>query len=80
MTQRNLSMKYKWTHRCRDQICGCQGGRGGREWIGSLGLTDANYYIQVGYTTVSYYITHGTMQYPETNHNGKEYFYIYLYN
>ena len=46
MTQRNLSVKHKQTHRCRDQICGCQGGGGmGEEWTGSLGLTDPNYYI-----------------------------------
>ena len=31
---------------------------------------------------MSYYITHGTMQYPETNHNGKEYEkgYMCMYN
>ena len=33
----------------REQICGCQGGRGmGKGWIGSLGLADANDYIQNG--------------------------------
>ena len=35
MTQMNLSMKVKQTHRHRDQTCGHQGGRGkrgGRDW------------------------------------------------
>ena len=42
----NISMKQKQTHRHREQTCGCQGGWGVRaEWIGSLGLADANYYI-----------------------------------
>ena len=30
-------------------------------WSGSLGLTDANYYIQNRYTTRSYYIAQGTI-------------------
>ena len=31
----------------KEQTCGCQGGVGvGEGWIGSLGLADANYYIQ----------------------------------
>ena len=46
MTQMNLSMEQKQTHRYREQTCGCQGGRGlGEGWIGSLVLADANYYI-----------------------------------
>ena len=28
LTQMNLSTKQKQTHRCREQICGCQGGGG----------------------------------------------------
>ena len=37
--------EQKQTHRHREQTHGCQEGsvRGG--WIGSLGLTDVNYYI-----------------------------------
>ena len=42
MTQVNLSTKQKQTH--REQTCGCQG----EGWIGSLGLADANCYIQDG--------------------------------
>ena len=46
MTQKNLPMKQKLTHRHREQTCGCQGGVGvGEGWIGNLGLADANYYI-----------------------------------
>ena len=42
----NLSTKQKQTHRYREQTCGCQGGGVvGEEWIGSLGLADAHYYI-----------------------------------
>ena len=41
----NLSTKQKQGH--GEQTCGCQGGGGwGREW--SLGLLDANYYIENG--------------------------------
>ena len=45
----NLYMKQKQTHRHREQACGCQKkGEVGEGWIGSLGLADANYYIQNG--------------------------------
>ena len=43
MTQMNLSMKQKQTHRHREQTCACQGGGWVREgWSGSLGLADVN--------------------------------------
>ena len=40
-------MKQKHTHRHREQSCGCQEEEGvmAEGWSGSLGLTDANYYI-----------------------------------
>ena len=45
----NISMKQKQTHRCREQTCGCQGGGNVEEGkIRSLGLADANNYIQNG--------------------------------
>ena len=44
-TQMNLSTKQKKTH--REKRC-CQGGGVGEGSIGSLGLADANYYIQYG--------------------------------
>ena len=44
----NSTMKQKQTHRYK-QIHGCQEGLGmGKESIRSLGLADANYYIQTG--------------------------------
>ena len=49
MIQMNLPTKQKQTHRHREQTCVCQGGGGAEEgWAGSLGLVDANYYIQNG--------------------------------
>ena len=45
----NISMKQKQTHRHGGQTRGCQGGEGvGEARIGSLGLVDANCYIQNG--------------------------------
>ena len=47
MTQINLSVKQKQTH--RDQTCGCQqGGRGEEGWTRNLELAGVNYYIQNG--------------------------------
>ena len=51
----NLPIKEKQTHRHREQPYGCQVGG-----IGSLGLADANYYIQNGQSTWSYCITQGS--------------------
>ena len=40
-------MKQKQIHRHREQACGFQAGvRMAEGWIGSLGLADANYYIE----------------------------------
>ena len=41
----NLSTKQKQTQTQRTDF-GCQGGWEGGGWTGSLGLVDANYYIQ----------------------------------
>ena len=46
MTQMDLSTKQKQTHRHREQICGCHGGGEREGWSGSLGLADANDYIE----------------------------------
>ena len=40
MTQINLPMKQKQTHKHREQACGCQGI--GEGWSGRLGLADGN--------------------------------------
>ena len=44
----NSSTEKKQTHGHGEQTCGCQGGRGGSGWTGSLGLVDANYCIWSG--------------------------------
>ena len=49
MTQMNLSIKQKQTHRHREQTYGCQGVGGlGEGRIGSLGSADANNDIRDG--------------------------------
>ena len=71
MARMNLATKQKQTQKHREQACGSQGEVG---WIGCLGLVNANYYIQHGETTRSYsYSTGNYIQYPETDHDGKEY-------
>ena len=56
----------------------------GEGWIGSLGLADANYYIDWINNKVLLYSTGNYIQYPVINHHGKEYekecIYIYMYN
>ena len=44
----NFFAKQKQTCRHREQTCGCQGEVDGGGGIESLGLADANYYIQDG--------------------------------
>ena len=53
----NILMKQKQTHRPRKETCGCQGGQGEMAW--SLGLIDANYYMQNGWKTRSYCVAQG---------------------
>ena len=46
----------------------------GKGWSGNLGLVDANYHIQNGWTTRSYCINiRNNIQSPGINHNGKVY-------
>ena len=40
VTQRNLFLRQKQTHRCREQTCDYQRGKQGEGQIGSLGLAD----------------------------------------
>ena len=77
----NKSMKQKQTHRHREQTCSCQAGEGvGEGRIGSLGLADANYYIENGLNNkVLQYSTGNCIQYPLINHNGKEKKRLYTY-
>ena len=49
MAQMNLTMIQKHDQNHREQTCDCRGVWRVREgWIGSLGLADANYFIQDG--------------------------------
>ena len=49
MTQTNLCVEQKQTHRHREQTGGCLEGEGlGEGWIWSLVLEGANYYTQDG--------------------------------
>ena len=46
--------KTETDHHPREQTCGCQGGGEGVEWMGNLGLVDANSYIGNGRAMESY--------------------------
>ena len=80
MTQINLSMKQKRTHRHREQTCSC-GGWGGLEW--EFGVSRCKL-LYIGWINnrVLLYSTGNSIQYPEIKHNGKEYKKecIYMYN
>ena len=45
MAQISLSTEQKQSNRSGEQTCGCQGGRKGVGWTGSLGFEDTNYCI-----------------------------------
>ena len=71
MTQMNLSMKQKQTHRHREQTCGYQGGGGmGEGWIESLAWINNKVLLYSTWTCVQYLVI---------NHNRKEYEKIYMY-
>ena len=77
MTQMNLSMKQKQTHRLREQICGCPwegGGGGGMDW--EFGISRCKLlYVWIN-NKVLLYSTGNYIQYPVINNNGKEYIYV----
>ena len=77
----NLSMKQKQTHRHREQTCGCQGeggSQGGKDW--EFGISRCKLlYIEWIHNRVLLYSTGNYIQYPVTNHNGKEYIYSHIY-
>ena len=82
MMQINTSMKQKQTHRYRERTCGCQGlgGRGGKEWEFGISRGKLLYIGRIN-SKVLLYSTGNYIQYPVTNHSGKEYEkeYIYIY-
>ena len=69
MTQMNLSMKQKLTHRHREQTCGCQGGGGQVLKSG----TSRYKLLYIGWINnkVLVYSTGNYIQYLVINHNGK---------
>ena len=74
----NLSIKQKQIH--REQICGCQGGRGGEgmDWKFVISRCELLY---MGWTNkVPLYSTGNCSQYSEINHDGKEYEKKYIQN
>ena len=73
LTQMNLSMKQKQSHRHRKQTCGCQGG--GMEWESGVSRCKL-VYIEWMNNKFLLYSTGNYIQYPVINHNGKEYLYI----
>ena len=76
MTQMNISMKQKQTHRHREQTCGCQGG--GKDW--EFGISRCKLlYIEWMNNKVLLYSKGNYIQYPGINHNEKEYEKEYIY-
>ena len=69
----NSSMKEKQTHRHREQTCGCQGGSGeGMDWEFWIRRGKLLYIGWINNKGLLYSIGN-YIQYPVTNHNGKEY-------
>ena len=78
MTLMTISMKQKQTHRHREQTVVAKGGGGGggKDW--EFGISKL-LYIEWINNKVLLHSTGDYMQYPVTNHNGKEYEKIYIY-
>ena len=79
----NLFTKQKQTHRLGGWTCGCQGGRNGRVWIGSLGLTYTHYYVLNRWPTGTCYVVKGALLnilwWPRWERNLKKNKYTYMY-
>ena len=84
MTQVNLPTEQKQTHRQREQICGCQGGGGGRGMEEEVRVSRCKLlYTERINNEVLLYSTENYIQRPMINHIGKEYFlkgYTHIYN
>ena len=70
MTQMNLSIKQKQTHRHREETGGCQGGGGWEAGVSRCKLL----YMEWRNNKGLLYSTENYIQYPVKNYNGKEYF------
>ena len=78
MTQMNLCMKQKQTHRHREQTCCCQVAVGGLDW--EFGTSRCKLlYIEWINDKVLLYSTGNYTQYPVINYSGKEYEKEYIY-
>ena len=74
MTQMNFSTNQKQTHRHREQIWGCQGGRGGGGLEWEIGVSRGKL-LHIEW--VNQDLLHSTgnyIQYPMIEHSGEEYF------
>ena len=69
----NLSTKQKQTHRCREQICGCQGGGGwkGVDW--EFGVSRYKLLYIAWINNVLLYSTGNYIESPVISHNGNAY-------
>ena len=76
MTQMNLSMKQKQTHRHKEWTCGYQGEGESRE---KFGISRCKLLYIEWINKVLLYNTGNYIQYPMINHDGKEYGDIYIY-
>ena len=77
MTQMSLSMKLKQTHKCREQICDCQGG--GKDWECGISARKLLHIRWIN-NKVLLCSTRSCIQHPVINQNGKEYGKEYMYN
>ena len=86
--QMNSSIKWKQSHRHKEQTCGCQGGGGcERNRAGGGVIRCKLLYTEWINSKVLLYITENYIQYPMVNLNRKEdkkgykcvYIYIYTY-
>ena len=78
MTQMNIFMKQKQTHRHREQTCCCQGGcgGGGMDWESGISGSKLLYREWIK-SKILLYSSGNYIQYNVINHNGKEKFKVY---
>ena len=74
----NLCTKQKETHRYREQVCGCQGGRSGMNW--EFGISRCKLlHLELINNKGLLYVTGNYTQSPGIDHYGKEYKKEYIY-
>ena len=88
MTQMNIPVNQKQTHRHRKQTCGCQGrGACERDGVQEAGASRCKLVDKQWTDKVLLYSTGNQVQYPMINHSGKNILkimyicvYIYIYS